>query len=54
MNEKKKKKESSRNDYCLAFCNENGQVIELSHEQLLEFSRASELNENIFQMLRNP
>jgi hypothetical protein len=30
MNEKKKKKESLRNDYSLAFCNEDGQVIELT------------------------
>ena len=27
MNEKKKKKESLRNDYSLAFCNEYGQVV---------------------------
>lgn len=35
MNEKKRKKESSKNEYSLAFCNEHGQVIELTSEQLI-------------------
>jgi len=54
MNEKKKKKESLKNEYSLAFCNEHGQVIELSPEELIEFSKASDYNSNIFQMLKNP